>query len=117
MKAERKEEKEKNFLEMVKNGFLPIEEAARELNSTVEEVKTTFKKLFGVDYVNNTNAALEQVRINSEARGIEQGIEQERIRMLVELVSEGTYTIEQAAKKANMPLDKFREILKAKDET
>ena len=37
--------------------------------------------------------------------------------MLVELVSEGTYTIEQAAKKANMPLDKFRDILKAKDET
>ena len=39
------------------------------------------------------------------------GRKEERIRMLVELVEEGTYTMEQASKKANMTKEEFEKIL------
>ena len=35
--------REKNMLEMVRDGFLPIEEAAKRLGITVDEVKTKLK--------------------------------------------------------------------------
>ena len=35
--------REKNMLEMVRDGFLPIEEAAKRLGITADEVKTKLK--------------------------------------------------------------------------
>ena len=43
-KEGRKEGMENAILEMVREGFLPIEEAAKKLNITVEEVKEKLKK-------------------------------------------------------------------------
>ena len=43
--------------------------------------------------------------------GREEGRAQERMRLLIELVKEGTYTVEQASKKANMTEEEFKKIL------
>ena len=41
----------------------------------------------------------------------EEGREEERVRLLIELVKEGTYTVEQASKKANVSVEEFQKIL------
>ena len=43
MKKGREEGREESMLEMVRDGFLPIEEAAKRLGITVDEVKTKLK--------------------------------------------------------------------------
>ena len=50
-------------------------------------------------------------RAEAKKEGREEGRKEERMRLLIELVKEGTYTVEQASKKANMTEEEFKKIL------
>ena len=45
MKSEREEGRERTILEMVRDGFLPVEEAAKRLGITVKEVQEKLETL------------------------------------------------------------------------
>ena len=51
---------------------------------------------------------LDRVEQRGIERGIAQGIEQDKKSILIELVSNGIITIEQAAQKAGVDVDTFR---------
>ena len=46
-----------------------------------------------------------------EKIGLEKGEKKGKLKMLIELVLEKTYTVEQAAQKANMKVEEFQKIL------
>ena len=67
--------------------------------------------LFEYDEERHMRGEREEGRAEGLAQGREEGRAQERIKMLIELVNEGTYTVEQASKKANMTVKEFKKIL------
>ena len=48
-------------------------------------------------------------------RGIQRGMEQGREITLVELVNDGTISLDEAAKKAGLTADEFREVMKRRN--
>ena len=80
---------------------------------TLNECVNIGIKVSEKERVVNVCKAIEEMKKESLAEGLEQGLAEGGLHMLVQLVKNGILTMQLAAEQANMQVEEFQKLMKA----